>query len=72
MLGYNSRFSESRGGGSLELIDAVKRSIVKPLKPDTGARKPGILLGKVQSGKPPGLLGLSLMRSTSPLSLTSG
>lgn len=60
MLDPNSfygRLSASRGGDSPELIGCVKRSIQHLLTDSTDARKPGMLPGKIQSGKTRGFLG---------------
>ena len=61
MLDPNSfygRLSKSRGGDSADLIDVVTRSVAQLLTTSTDARKPGMLLGKIQSGKTRGFLGI--------------
>ncbi|MEI6537526.1 MAG: hypothetical protein WCN98_19435 [Verrucomicrobiaceae bacterium] len=61
MLDPNSfygRLSKIRGGDSAELIDVVKKSVVQLLTTSTDARKPGMLLGKIVSGKTRGFLGI--------------
>lgn len=61
MLDPNSlygRLSNSRGNDSQDLVDVVKRSVGQLLTTSTDARKPGMLLGKIQSGKTRGFLGI--------------
>jgi hypothetical protein len=61
MLDPNSfygRLSASGGGDSPELIGCVKRSNQHILADSTDARRPGMLLGKIQSGKTRGFLGI--------------
>ena len=48
MLDPNSlygRLSQSRGNGSQELVDFVKRGVGRLLTTSTDARKPGIRMG---------------------------
>jgi hypothetical protein len=67
MLDPNSlygRLSKSRGNDSQELVDVVKRGVGQLLTTSTDARKPGMLLGKIQSGKTRGFLGIRRMQQT--------
>jgi len=55
---FYSRLSASRGGDSSELVDCIKRVVEKLRAEQTDAQRPGMLLGKIQSGKTRGFLGI--------------
>ena len=55
---FYGRLSESRQGDSPELVTCITRSVEQLLTTSTDARKPGMLLGKIQSGKTRGFLGI--------------
>ena len=48
---FYTRLSASRGGDAPELVNCVKRVVAKLLAEQTDAQRPGMLLGKIQSGK---------------------
>jgi hypothetical protein len=55
---FYSRLSTSRGGDSTDLVSCVY-SVVRKLQTEaTDAQKPGMLLGKIQSGKTRAFLGI--------------
>ena len=61
MLDPNSfygRLSAARGNDSPELILCVQNVVRKLIKEETNAQRPGMLLGKIQSGKTRGFLGI--------------
>ncbi len=61
MLDPNSfygRLSAARGNDSPELILCVQNVVRKLINEETNAQRPGMLLGKIQSGKTRGFLGI--------------
>ncbi len=55
---FYPRLSASRGGDSPELVDCVKQVVAKLRAEQTNAQRPGMLLGKIQSGKTRAFLGI--------------
>lgn len=55
---FYGRLSASRKGDDPELVTCITRSVDQLLTTSTDARKPGMLLGKIQSGKTRGFLGI--------------
>lgn len=55
---FYGRLSHRRGGDGVELIRCVERSVDQLLNVSTAVGKPGMLLGKIQSGKTRGFLGI--------------
>jgi hypothetical protein len=55
---FYSRLSAARGGDSPELTRCVHNVVAKLTSEDTDPRRPGMLLGKIQSGKTRGFFGV--------------
>lgn len=55
---FYARLSAARGGDSPELTRCVHNVVAKLTSEDTDPRRPGMLLGKIQSGKTRGFFGV--------------
>lgn len=55
---FYGRLSTARGGDSAELVACVQNVVRQLMSEHTDARRPGMLLGKIQSGKTRGFLGI--------------
>ena len=55
---FYGRLSTARGGDTPELIACVQNVVRQLMSEHTDARRPGMLLGKIQSGKTRGFLGI--------------
>jgi hypothetical protein len=55
---FYERLSADRGGDSPELVTCVQNVVRKLAVNETGPQRPGMLLGKIQSGKTRGFLGI--------------
>jgi hypothetical protein len=58
MTEFYDRLSAARGGDTPELVSCVKRVVAQLTSEYTEAQRPGMLLGKIQSGKTRGFLGV--------------
>src|SRR6185295_9717357 len=56
--GFYATLAKGRGGDSAELEECIWETVDKLVLQPTDARRPGMLLGKIQSGKTRAFLGI--------------
>ncbi len=56
--GFYQTIAMDRGGDAIELQDCIRRTVDQLIVEETSSQRPGILLGKIQSGKTRAFLGV--------------
>jgi hypothetical protein len=57
-MAFYETVANDRGGDAVELQDCIRRTVDQLIVEETSSQRPGILLGKIQSGKTRAFLGV--------------